>query len=752
VGGPGSIGPFPYTLDLMVCHTWQIHDEIERLLHRLRDMPPVFASHPAMRPAQLPHPVTFSDFELETLIELLTSCVRPQTWDQVGGSGSIMPDFPRGALIISQTQDIHKELRHVLTQLRRSRYGQVRPDRPWEAGAGPGRPMIDPWGLGAATDGLQPSKLPEPKPAELAALHWRRMPERGRWVWRRVTPEGDAVETITLIQDGRRLEVVLPECSVRIEGEHVAVAWPELGLVELGPWAEAIRHVLDARLPWLPHRTNENLARWYQVAPAPAKHDGVEAPPVRLIPPGYDANSGTYLLLEPSEAEHLPARVASFLEVEQTGLLRWAAGDPGGPAIVWEGASGQLLARWELVEHTAEPAPLPPPAEPRDGFVQLDRRGAEQGDDRLLAEALAALEKRGWPEAAGKLAELSRRNPGHPLLAILRAWCHDQAPNLEPADERLADLQAAVAAGHPVVSRWLAEGHLAWLKPEHRYRILSESPKEPQTWGDVHALVKLAMQTRRHEEALSLLDRAIKADVSGHDRSARFDQQRLRVELLLKLDWFLEAEAAASLWAERDDAAPGEIAVLAETLLAADRRQVAADLLAQAAGRDPAPEERARLLRRLADLCEGLPRWERLIEAAELLPDDSPLRRRWIDTLLGELDGPIHARVPAQLAEKSRDDTLRTRLRIIHAGLLVDLRAAGDVFWELAEEGNLPAERMPWAMSLWNRAKHPERTIALCEQELRRGRRFDRDLLPVLCEAYLAAGRPVDARRAETDL
>ena len=751
--GSGSIIAWPFSLDLVVYQAGYIHDEVEELLEALRGLPLAAEGHPAMRPARVPQIEYLTRRDLEQVVELLEKSISPQTWSEVGGPGESVVDLPHGAIVVSQTQSMHRKLRHFLTQLRRRRYELLWGDRPWEVGGTNVSPRIDPWGVGAMMGRLQPARLPLPEPAELDALKWRQLPERGQWVWRRMNADGKQLETITLVQDGARLEVRLPECSIRIEGEQVAVAWPELGLVELGPWAEAIRCVLDQRLPWLPHRSNENLARWYDALPASAAVGTAnqEKPATRLIPPGYTALGGTYLLIEPSGAEHLPGQVTSFVDKEPTGRLRWAEDNGGEPAIFWENAAGGLLVRWELVEHVAEPPAVPSLAEPRTGFVLLDRRDPAEREPCALTDALAALEGHNWPAATARLAEVAEDNPGHPLVVVLQAWCHGQASERESADGRLADLEAAMAAGHSLVFDWLAEGHPIWLDPIQRYHILREYSKRSQTWDSTRVVVMAAFRAAQYEEALKLVKEAIAAGLGADDRAACFDQQRIRINLLLKQGWFLEAEAAALMWGQRDDAISEELTALAENLIEGGRREVAANLLGQAVAVEATAERKARLLRRMGDLDIGLPRWERLVEAIALLPDDSPERQQWAGTLCAELMGSVHADIPAQLAEKTHDEALRAWLRMIYADQLADMRAVREVLWELAEKGQLPAQRLQWGMGLWNRSKHPERTIAVWERELRQGRVLHPELLPLLRDAYLAADRPIDARRADTE-
>ena len=60
-----------------------------------------------------------------TLIELITSTIAPDTWDDVGGPGAI-ESFPTNlSLVISQTQDVHDQIADLLEQLRRLQDLQV---------------------------------------------------------------------------------------------------------------------------------------------------------------------------------------------------------------------------------------------------------------------------------------------------------------------------------------------------------------------------------------------------------------------------------------------------------------------------------------------------------------------------------------------------------------------------------------------------------------------------------------------------
>jgi general secretion pathway protein D len=66
-----------------------------------------------------------SQADFDSLIELITTTVKPQTWDEVGGPGSVSPFQNNLSLVISQTEDVHEEIVDLLEQLRRNQDLQV---------------------------------------------------------------------------------------------------------------------------------------------------------------------------------------------------------------------------------------------------------------------------------------------------------------------------------------------------------------------------------------------------------------------------------------------------------------------------------------------------------------------------------------------------------------------------------------------------------------------------------------------------
>jgi hypothetical protein len=61
------------------------------------------------------------DADFDSLIEVITSIVNPTSWDINGGAGSIAPFVPSGALVVSQTREVHEQIESLLVRLREVR-------------------------------------------------------------------------------------------------------------------------------------------------------------------------------------------------------------------------------------------------------------------------------------------------------------------------------------------------------------------------------------------------------------------------------------------------------------------------------------------------------------------------------------------------------------------------------------------------------------------------------------------------------
>ena len=58
------------------------------------------------------------DADFDSLIEMITSAIEPDSWDEVGGPGAIEGDLGSLSLVVSQTWQVHRQIEPLLTTLR----------------------------------------------------------------------------------------------------------------------------------------------------------------------------------------------------------------------------------------------------------------------------------------------------------------------------------------------------------------------------------------------------------------------------------------------------------------------------------------------------------------------------------------------------------------------------------------------------------------------------------------------------------
>lgn len=163
-GGNGKIEAFATNHSLVISQTMAGHREVVKFLRQLRERlglassnKPVPVPQPPRRRstqfynrvynrvynvAELVIPVANSAAakeppavakdlndasvaDFDTLIDLITSTVSPDTWDEVGGAGAIEPFPTTLSLVVSQTQEVHEQIAELLAQLRKLQDVQV---------------------------------------------------------------------------------------------------------------------------------------------------------------------------------------------------------------------------------------------------------------------------------------------------------------------------------------------------------------------------------------------------------------------------------------------------------------------------------------------------------------------------------------------------------------------------------------------------------------------------------------------------
>ena len=785
VGGAGSIRPMRDLVSFSIRATRDQHSQVERLFDKLRAVPPVQSQVGA--PARV-RVVGFGD--PDELTELLQATVEPESWDEVGGPSSIRVDTQRAMLVIRQTSALHTEIRETLTQLRRAKVEGLA-GRVWKA-----TDVYDPrraFGQAGLTElPIRPqAERPLPQPIELLALRARRQPFSGRQSWRR-TRQPEAPQITTLRTAGNRFEVELDGRVARVDGDEAAVAYPGLKFVEFGTWGEALREVIDTRLPWLPHRSNEDLAREFEISFADKPIGEVpanDAVTLRLGAPGAPAE--VFLEIAFSKANGLPVKWEAWmhgelwlgLKFENLGEIN---GEPLWQTVIAENADGKILERWELVAQPAQPAPvveatLAPLAE-WPAYLPWDDRLRGRILQAPLGRALDAARNAEWALAQTNFDAALVQFPDHPLLQYLKAWTlkleqsdlrsrrlpgvvnpQENAPVVDLAALDQAMHEKIVALLTPVVSQApaeLAQGvntrTFPDLGPQALHALLSLRPEATRGVRDWEQLAETSRQELNLERAVNEMLKAMELAGQATDTGSltAFERERLLETWLIELQRLPEALTRINAFATRPTTSPEQIATLAELLNAYRQTKEARRFLDLALAHPSATGvRRAPLLKILATGQTGPARWRALLEATALLRLHSGNRQETLDELIRELD-VSQVKLVGTLADETQDRPLRTALLRHQIALYdksLDFKAAADIAWRLHTEGLPPAD-FHWLCQHLSRADQSDRLISLLEARLQTTWPLHAIEYDWLATAYNNTGRLADAHRARTSV
>jgi Vault protein inter-alpha-trypsin domain/von Willebrand factor type A domain len=750
-GGPGSVAFFAPTLDFVISATDEVHDDIDRLFEKLRNTPAADGGKTGRRLAQVQRfgPEDTSNANMSSPINLITSCVSPWVWDDNGGPCSISPDYPRLALIVSADQPTHDAVWSLLTDLRRSRFASLRSGRPWNAsGVGESMPLVGSLGPIAIEKQANAATVPLADSDELRVLSVRREPGDGAWKWRVLDSEDHPIEPIHLMHSGARWQADVYGQRVRVEGNKAAFAYPDFLVVERGPWGPSVLDALDSALPWMPHRSNEDIARRFDVSmlPSTPTEEQQRLTRIRLAIPSAPR---AYVDATFSRAHGQPTAWAAYVDGKKTLELEFSdVTESDGPAInrrvrLVDGR-GRTLRRWELMEAQNGGTHIAGLGKAWKDYARIDRRANAPGKRDELTRALRAMHDLEWREAHTAIDAALRKRPEHPLPWLMKAWCWQRQADSTARQEVVAALRH-VAAGHaPGLVRFIGKESFPALSAVDLYDVLDLQPINTRSPADWERLGHLAAELGRIDEGISHLQAANKHPT---DDGRRFARDSYQIELLLRARHCARARDLATRCATRSEVSTEDLATLADIFAVNEVPDAAHDLYQQAL-RDPKlPRElRSDLLLRNAAVRKGLARWRLMLTAMSFLPAGSTLRAATLRTLCDELTQPEHA---AQLAFETSDPSVQSGLLVRQAELTADAVAAAEVIDPLVEDNRMPPDRSVWAAILFNQVHRPQRAIALLEAQLRAGASSPTERL-ILEEAYQAAGRERDVRRAKT--
>lgn len=761
VGGRGSVQAWPYSRDIILAATEKTHDKIDHLFDELRaarGKPD--AARPERALAGVPNV-----WDPDSLIGVLTSTVRPQSWDQVGGRGSLQPVDASQSLVISADPDTHRDVSELLLQIRRSQYA-LRTGHPWRGELSVSSRLWE--SLGGPVVGknyMRQAALPAPSQAALDALSVRREPGDGAWQFLRKV-DGQPRDKFSFQRRGERLEMAWEGRVIRVEGEQATILYPGLSLVESGRWGDEFRALMDLFLPAMLHRSNAELARLFEIQPGAESKPTEFLTEVLFLVRGADGK-----VVEPSRPllrvlfnrrTGLPTVITAVMGGQD--VVRYRFADPvDGQAteaagqrrvqktywrtMVVETAAGNRIEEWQI-HAVPEGETLKDFAHSGEGFASLDASSPASESSLSLAGVLEAARAGDMLTASSGLKTLLAKQPNQPLLRLLRAWCYDQDRSLGSAEQALADLRLAAGSSHAGLEQFVLHTRLAFLTPREHYELAARIPTGSLSSNDFRELAELAASASLFDAAIAQLDEAVR-QTPGDE--ARWQIEQMRVDLLLRQGRRLDACVAARNWVRLDKHTSEQLSALAARLAQEEQTQAADELLTLAAkDRRLLPAAQLKLAHQRANLFQGFARWRILLPAIERLPASSPEREIEFSQLVNDMTRQWSDvdRAVGTLAELATDPGIRRKLFERQAELTDDSNVASDRYWRLHQARPLNSEMIENACHAFYGAGHYQRSVDLLEGEFRKGLVSTPRLRYELEQANLKLGRQADAHRA----
>ncbi len=730
-GVGGMIAHHPPSLSLVVRQTRKVHAEIEDLLARIRRLSP---AGDLVRRARVPRigQADAAGWDLDTLIQILQDESSGPWFDIDGVGGTITEHLPSMSLIIRQTTRNHEEIHALLTELRRARYIAER---------------ITQTGRIDVTDSLQffraqirltslpassrEDALPAPEEAERALLRVRREVAPADETWRQQTPAG--AHPVRLRRAAERLELSLPRRILRADADRAAIAYPGLTLVELGEWGESVRRIADSHFPWLPHRSNDELARLFTIRPAGEDERAV------TLSFEFPGDAPARLVASFSKETGLPVRWEAWLDERLQFRLRFEAQD----SVIAENANDREIERWELTARAPD-AVVPELAAEWDGYVIDDSRAPRSA----YRDARDALQNYEYERAAEVLARELQDQPGQPLLNLLLAWATEfgAPPEGRPGRQRAA-LEHVVRSGAADLVRLIMPQNFSGLTDREFYALLQEQPSERRAADNWDQLTDLALALGREAETLAHVEQAIRLTPAGDDTSL-VRRKLVRIDALLSLGRFDDAGAGAEQLLTAHGKEWSRLARLADLFATWDRMPDSNRFFEQALEEQLSSQDRRQVLTRQARWHRGARRWQLVLQAADLAPAGGYDRVSLIGNVIHEMQAPDDAVTAGELAAEFTAPDISTQLRIRQAELTANRGEAADIALDLYDTNRLPADHARWLLDMLAAGRRHGSIASILEDRLRRGEALSDDVLTKLADAYSALDRPTDARRA----
>lgn len=653
--GNGTISVHRFSNSVAVRQTRGELRKIDQLFEGLQRQPLI----PEMTPVR----IASEEDEQASFNELMQVVIEETCggWESLGdGRGEITSHEPTQSLVIRQTARAHREIEDVLVQLRRAKYlAAFGGQRSLSTDVGvawsqlPKIAMTD-WPVSKPDAPLKSDAARRQDALEEELLSVRKVSADFRQSWRYRSAAG--TQHIQIARAGKRLEYQQPQRIMRTEGTLAAVAYPDLGLVEINYWGETARRSIDTDLPWLPHRSNAELADMFVVSKESQNETSLT---LKLAAPDV---ADTYILAKFDKASGLPVEWSAFVR----GELRYKLLIKPGSVVAQRASTPQdqkpaLAEEWELL-NSPEPSAV---AELRAGWESWLIADATTQSGSPLEKLHKLLLANDVAAAQQLLTESLRQQPAQPMLSLLQAWIDERylPKDKLPTDRQRTALEIVANSGRAGLIkqvdgyRFTSFGHAGVL------RLFEQQPIDTMHPAIASHLCDQALLAGQSALGLKYLDRACVKDqdasVEARTEPGAPTLLLRRIELVAPLD----ADKAIALAADLPRGPDGWLWLArVGRVLGSSGHTVEAERLLSELIADPArsAQQRSALLVQKADGLKGIKRWKALVEATDILPEDDQQSNGYLTAIRDEHPDPASWKELVQCA-KSRSLSLQLK-------------------------------------------------------------------------------------------
>lgn len=723
-GEGGSMNFHRPSMSFVVRQTQSVHAELKETFEKLRKqlgtsrirIPKVASNAPAI----------VSSMQYQQAMRIIQQST-PGRWEySEGEGGSVSPHLLSDSLTIRQTERVHEEVESLFAQLRRSRY--VLESLPWTSLDGIDD-LVTFFDRPAITD-LPKNNLDadrnDPIGDELKLLSVRQPQASLNQRWLNKSALTGRARELSIRAYRRRLELELPDRVLRAEGARAAVAYPGLTLVEIDAWGDAVRQYADAAMPWLGHRSDEELSRLFDV-----RQESEDAASVTLrltFPAAPDAFLRVTFAKTTGQPEKWQSVVANQVMYE----LHFSP-----KLIIAVDATGKELESWTL-EQDDKGIELLALNFGWNQFVITEPSKPESP----LARVRQAFRSGQLAKAQGMLKKLVEGNPTQPLLNFLYAWSirvpDPSAP--ENFGGQRYSLHQVAKNGSADLLALVTPGNFPSIDAEHLREIFLDVPAKSRSADLWQSLSDLATGLKQYDQALGELEEAISRTADAQKKAQR---QFSRINLLLQTNRPMDAEIAAKELVN-EGVSPVQLLELGQMFGQSGQHESAAFFYNQYRNL-PNLDRKDKLQSSISQGADDLNkenRWRALITMIVEYGESPQL----ILSVISEATKPQDAAILGRLASELKPGFLKRELTLRQLELATTKDQA-DLVLALLKSNELPLEQSQLAARVLAIEDREQEAIAVIEQRLRKGEFVDESLLQLLANAYQKQGQSEKAMR-----